>query len=95
MPLKKKGSSTRAYIRHSVSPDAVRTILRALRSSGIAQFRHPDIGGLSQWSLGMCMVDDMFNNSLKPKTWRGLLTKPAKTVWCGSRIYRRLETKHR
>jgi hypothetical protein len=54
---------------HSVSPDAVRTILRALRSGGgtMAQFSHPEFGGMSQWSGGMTMVGDMFNNQLKAK----------------------------
>jgi hypothetical protein len=59
---------TRLAIRHSVSPDAVRTILRALRSGGgMAQFSHPDFGGMSQWSSGMTMVGDMFNSELKSK----------------------------
>jgi hypothetical protein len=59
---------TRLAIRHSVSPDAVRTILRALRSGGgMAQFSHPDFGGMSQWSSGMTMVGDMFNSELKAK----------------------------
>jgi hypothetical protein len=60
---------TRLAIRHSVSADAVRTVLRALRSGGgrMAQFSHPDFGGMSQWSPGMTMVGDMFNNDLKAK----------------------------
>jgi hypothetical protein len=59
---------TRLAIRHSVSPDAVRTVLRALRSGGgMAQFSHADFGGMSQWSPGMTMVGDMFNNDLKSK----------------------------
>ncbi len=33
----------------------------------MAQFSHPDFGGMSQWSPGMTMVGDMFNNSLKLK----------------------------
>jgi hypothetical protein len=47
----------------------VRTILRALRSGGgtMAQFSHSDFGGMSQWSPGMTMVGEMFNNSLKSK----------------------------
>ena len=69
MPLNEEGLIDRVSIRHSVSPDAVRTILQALRSSGgsMAQFSHPDFGGMSQWSPGMSMVGDMFNNSLKSK----------------------------
>jgi hypothetical protein len=69
MPLNEEGFISRVSIRHSVSPDAVRTILRALRSGGgnMAQFSHADFGGMSQWSPGMTMVGDMFNNSLKSK----------------------------
>src|SRR6202163_2563748 len=69
MPLNEEGFISRVSIRHSISADAVRTILRALRSGGgtMAQFSHPDFGGMSQWSSGMTMVGDMFNNSLKTK----------------------------
>ena len=58
----------RLAMRHSVSPDAVRTVLHALRTGGgMAQFSHPDFGGMSQWSTGMTMVGDMFNDDLKSK----------------------------
>src|ERR1700676_4558684 len=69
MPCDDDESISRVAIRHSISADAVRTILRALRSGGgaMAQFSHPDFGGMSQWSPGMTMVGDMFNNSLKSK----------------------------
>src|SRR5471030_1435876 len=69
MALNEEGFITRVSIRHSISPDAVRTILRALRSGGgsMAQFSHADFGGMSQWSPGMTMVGDMFNSSLKSK----------------------------
>ncbi len=69
MPLNEEGLIDSVSIRHSVSPDAVRTILRALRSGGgtMAQFSHPDFGGMSQWSPGMSMVGEMFNTSLKSK----------------------------
>jgi hypothetical protein len=69
MPLNEEGFITRVALRHSVSPDAVRTILRALRSGGgtMAQFSHSDFGGMSQWSPGMTMAGEMFNNSLKAK----------------------------
>ena len=33
----------------------------------MAQFSHADFGGMSQWSPGMTMVGDMFNNDLKSK----------------------------
>src|ERR1700692_2890242 len=69
MPLNEEGLIDSVSIRHSVSADAVRTILRALRSGGgsMAQFSHPDFGGVSHWSPGMTMVGEMFNNSLKSK----------------------------
>jgi hypothetical protein len=69
MSLNEEGFIARVSIRHSVSVDAVRTILQALRSGGgtMAQFSHPDFGGMSQWSPGMTMVGDMFNNGLKAK----------------------------
>jgi hypothetical protein len=59
----------RLAAQHGVSADAVRTILNALRSGGgsMAQFSHTDFGGMSQWSPGMAMVGDMFNNQLKSK----------------------------
>jgi len=69
MPLNEEGFISRVSIRHSVSADAVRTILRALRSGGgtMAQFSHPEFGGMSQWLPGMTMVGDMFNGGLKSK----------------------------
>ena len=33
----------------------------------MAQFSHPEFGGMSQWSPGMSMVGEMFNTSLKSK----------------------------
>src|SRR6187431_2046390 len=55
--------------RHSLSPAAVQVVLVALRRGGgtMAQFSHADFGGMSQWSSGMTMVGDMFNDSLKTK----------------------------
>jgi hypothetical protein len=55
--------------KHSISPAAVQVVLAALRSGGgrMAQFSHPDFGGMSQWSPGMSMVGDMFNTQLKAK----------------------------
>src|ERR1700712_1478647 len=69
MPVDDEALIDRVASRHSVSPDAVRTILGALRASGgtMAQFSHADFGGMSQWSPGMTMIGDMFNNSLKTK----------------------------
>lgn len=54
--------------RHGVSSEAVATLLRALAlGNGVqAQFNHPDLGGMGQWSQGgMIMVGDMFNQGLK------------------------------
>ncbi|WP_193139930.1 SHOCT domain-containing protein [Meridianimarinicoccus sp. MJW13] len=54
--------------RYGLSPDAVLTLLVAINNGGgtQAQFSHPELGGMGQWSMGgMVMVGDMFNNSLK------------------------------
>ena len=54
--------------RHGVSVDAVLTLLQAVAAGGgsSAQFNHPELGGMGQWSQGgMIMVGDMFNNALK------------------------------
>src|SRR6202011_2095409 len=69
MPLSEEGLIDRVSSRHTISADAVRTILRALRAGGgtMAQFSHADFGGMSQWSRGMSMVGDMFDNRLKSK----------------------------
>lgn len=54
--------------RHGVSSDAVTQLLMAVAAGGgrQAQFNHPDLGGMGQWSQGgMIMVGDMFNQGLK------------------------------
>ncbi len=56
--------------KHGVSVDAVRVLQDALRRGGgqQAQFSHPDLGGMGQWSAGgMTQVGDMFNTALKDK----------------------------
>lgn len=56
--------------RHSLSPDAVATFLRALvmGQGRMAQFDHPALGGMGQWAPGgMVMVGDIFNHALKAK----------------------------
>ena len=60
---------SRLAIQHGLSLEGVRTVLRALESGGgtMAQFSHPDFGGMSQWVPGMTMVGDMFNSGLKAK----------------------------
>lgn len=54
---------------NGVSEEAVKAVLDALRRGGgaMAQFSHADFGGMSQWSSGMTMVGDMFNDNLKTK----------------------------
>jgi hypothetical protein len=54
--------------RHNLSGDAVLHVLHAVAAGGgrQAQFNHPELGGMGQWSQGgMIMVGDMFNNALK------------------------------
>lgn len=56
--------------RYGVSSQAVKTLLQALMAGGgtMAQFDHPELGGMGQWTLGgMTMVGDMFNDDLKGK----------------------------
>ncbi|WP_429922819.1 hypothetical protein [Agrobacterium vitis] len=56
--------------RHGVSFGAVEHLLMALMAGNSyqAQFNHPDLGGMGQWSQGgMTMVGDMFNNGLKAR----------------------------
>ena len=56
--------------RHGVSTEAAEHLLYALAAGQgtQAQFNHPELGGMGQWSLGgMTMVGDMFNNALKAK----------------------------
>ena len=55
---------------HGVSEDAVNALHEAVRLGGgrQAQFSHPDLGGMGQWSAGgMTQVGDMFNTALKDK----------------------------
>jgi hypothetical protein len=56
--------------RQGVSYDAAVTLLSAVSSGGgsMAQFSHPELGGMGQWSRGgMIMVVDMFNHGLKAR----------------------------
>lgn len=55
--------------RHGLSADAVRTLAEALRAGGgAAQWNHPDLGGMGQWSGGgMLQIGDMFNDALKAR----------------------------
>lgn len=56
--------------RYRVSPDAVLTLLHAMQNGGgrQAQFSHPELGGMGQWSQGgMLMIGDMVNADLKAR----------------------------
>ena len=56
--------------RHGVSAGAVQALRDALRRGGgrMAQFSHPDLGGMGQWSAGgMTQVGDMFNHALRDR----------------------------
>ncbi|SDC40523.1 SHOCT domain-containing protein [Belnapia rosea] len=53
-----------------VSREAALVLLHALADGGgaMAQFSHPELGGMGQWSRGgMIMIGDMFNNGLKAR----------------------------
>ncbi len=55
---------------HGVGSDAVAALLCALElgNGAQAQFNHPDLGGMGQWSQGgMIMIGDMFNQGLKAR----------------------------
>jgi len=57
-------------VRHGFSPDAGRAVAEALRRGGgtMAQFNHPELGGMGQWVAGgMLMIGDMFNDGLKAR----------------------------
>ena len=56
--------------RYGVSIEAIHVLREAVRRGGgrQAQFSHPDLGGMGQWSAGgMTQVGDMFNTALKGK----------------------------
>lgn len=55
--------------RHGLSEGAGRALFDALVAGGggQAQFSHPDLGGMGQWSGGMTQIGDMFNDALKAK----------------------------
>lgn len=55
--------------RNGLSDGAGQALFDALVSGGghQAQFSHPDLGGMGQWSGGMTQIGDMFNDALKAK----------------------------
>ena len=54
---------------HGISVEAVRVLQDALRRGGgrQAQFSHPELGGMGQWSGGMTQVGAMFDTGLRDK----------------------------
>ncbi len=68
--------------RHGVSVEAVQQLVRALQvgHGTMAQFDHPDLGGLGQWSRGgMIMVGRMNDHALKARV-DALCTELAATL---------------
>ena len=62
--------------RHGVSTDAVQALLYAVAAGNgtSAQFSHPELGGMGQWSQGgMIMVGDMFNQGAEGPGRRAVL----------------------
>jgi hypothetical protein len=56
--------------RHKLSSGAVKTLRDAIKAGGgrMAQFNHPELGGMGQWSHGgMIMIGEMSNNELKQR----------------------------
>jgi hypothetical protein len=55
--------------KYGFSREAVETLAFAISRGGgkLAQFNHPELGGMGQWMPGMVMVGDMFNHSLKAR----------------------------
>lgn len=56
--------------RHGFKPEAAEAMADALKRSGgsMAQFNHPDLGGMGQWSKGgMMMIGEMNNDRLKAR----------------------------
>ena len=65
-----RGSTQEIGRRHGVPSEAVETLVEAIRQGGgqQAQFSHPALGGMGQWSRGGgIMIGDLFNHSLKAK----------------------------
>ena len=65
--------------RHGVSLDAAVALLGALAEGNgrQAQFNHPDLGGMGQWSQGgMIMIGDMFDHRLKLESTRSATSLP-------------------
>jgi len=55
--------------KHDVSLSVVQHLAQAITDGDgtIAQFNHPELGGMGQWMSGMVMIGDAFNLTLKSK----------------------------
>lgn len=55
--------------KHKVSVTVVEHLAQAMADGNgtIAQFNHPELGGMGQWMSGMVMIGDAFNLTLKSK----------------------------
>jgi hypothetical protein len=58
-----------AAARHGLSRPAAEALFQALISGGglQAQFNHPELGGMGQWSGGMTQIGAMFDDALKAR----------------------------
>ena len=77
-----RGAVAEIARRNGVSEDAAMAVLHALQRGhgSAAQFSHPELGGMGQWSRGgMTQVGDMFNDALKAKV-NALCTELAKLL---------------
>ena len=67
--MEKREQSIRAVAaRHGLGEAGVAALWDAVRrgGGGMAQFSHPDLGGMGQWSGGgMIQIGDMFNDRLR------------------------------
>lgn len=54
---------------YGLSRSAIDVLANAIEHGNgrIAQFNHPELGGMGQWMPGMVMIGDMFNDTLKAK----------------------------
>ncbi len=63
------GAVAAVAARHGFSAGAVAVLWDAMRRGGgrMAQFSHPELGGMGQWSGGMLQIGAMFDGALKAR----------------------------